>query len=83
MKEGDIEMTGIFQGFIKVATVIVLSVAFAALLIFGGAYLSMLFWNMFCGYVHLPEIGYWQMWGLMMFLEIIATIFKSNAKSEN
>lgn len=76
-------MNVIIRKFVEVGIVTLISIVFAVLLIFGGAYLSMLFWNMFCGYVHLPEIGYWQMWGLMMFLEIIATIFKSNAKSEN
>ena len=48
------------------------SVVLAAVIIFGVAYLAMLFWNMFCSYAHLPEIGFWQMWGFMMFLQIIA-----------
>lgn len=52
-------------------TAVAFSVVLAAVIVFGAAYLAMLFWNMFCSYANLPEIGFWQMWGLMMFLQIV------------
>ena len=68
---------------VKYVGMIIFGLALATVLIFVGAFFAQLFWNMFCGYVHLPKIGYWQMWGLMMFLDIIATIFRSKVELDN
>lgn len=34
-------------------------------------------WNMFAGYLKLGEIGYWQMFGLLMFLCTIKSILST------
>ena len=34
-------------------------------------------WNMFAGYLKLGEIGYWQMFGLIMFLCTIKSILST------
>lgn len=34
-------------------------------------------WNMFAGYLKLGEIGYWQMFGFLMFLCTIKSILSS------
>lgn len=74
-------MNAIIRKFVEIGFVALITIGFAAFLIFGFAYFAMLFWNMFCDYAHLPEIGYWQMWGLMMFLSTIASVFKTNVTS--
>ena len=40
-------------------------------------------WSLFCPYMHLPEMGYWQMWGLLTFISIIATMFRSNVNMKS
>lgn len=40
-------------------------------------------WSLFCPYLHLPEMGYWQMWGLLAFISIIATMFRTNINMKN
>ncbi len=39
-------------------------------------------WNMFCGYINLPAISYWQMFGLMMFICFIACPLNTKFKTE-
>jgi len=40
-------------------------------------------WNMFAGYLKLGEIGYWQMFGLLMFLCTIKSILSSKIEPRN
>lgn len=67
----------ITQNIIIVIVGISLTLAIVAIVLFGGAYLAMLFWNMFTPYLGIQNIGYWQMWGFMMFLTMISFIFKA------
>lgn len=39
-------------------------------------------WNMFAGYLKLGEIGYWQMFGLLMFLCTIKLILCTKIETE-
>ena len=40
-------------------------------------------WNMFAGYLKLGEIGYWQMFGLLMFLCTIKSILSTKIEPRN
>ena len=40
-------------------------------------------WNMFAGYLKLGEIGYWQMFGFLMFLCTIKSILSSKIGPRN
>ena len=40
-------------------------------------------WNMFAGYFKLGEIGYWQMFGIIMFLCIIKSVLCMKIESRN
>ena len=40
-------------------------------------------WNMFAGYLKLGEIGYWQMFGFLMFLCTIKSILSSESRQKN
>lgn len=40
-------------------------------------------WNMFAGYLKLGEIGYWQMFGLLMFLCTIKSILATKIEPRN
>lgn len=66
-------------------------------IVFGGIFGSLLFlagasliialiaketWNMFAGYIKLGEIGYWQMFGLLMFLCTIKSILCTKIEHE-
>ena len=48
-----------------------------------GAVIAQETWNMFAGYLKLGEIGYWQMFGLLMFLCTIKSILSSKIESRN
>lgn len=67
-------------------------------LVFGGILISLLLfaavslvaaviaqetWNMFAGYLKLGEIGYWQMFGLLMFLCTIKSILSTKIEPRN
>ena len=67
-------------------------------LVFGGIFVSLLLlavvslvaaiiaqetWNMFAGYLKLGEIGYWQMFGLIMFLCTIKSILSTNIEPKS
>lgn len=53
----------------------VLNLAFAAI--------AQWLWSIFCSYLHLPEMGFWQMWAILMFLSIIASVFKGKTEVKN
>ena len=40
-------------------------------------------WNMFAGYLKLGEIGYWQMFGLLMFLCTIKAVLSTKIETKN
>ena len=42
-----------------------------------AALIAQVTWNMFAGYLKLSEIGYWQMFGLLMFLCTIKSILST------
>lgn len=46
-----------------------------------AAYIARETWNMFAGYLKLGEIGYWQMFGLLMFLCTIKSILSTKIES--
>ena len=48
-----------------------------------GAVIAQETWNMFAGYLKLGEIGYWQMFGLLMFLCTIKAVLSSKIESRN
>ena len=64
-----------------------LGVAIVFITLFLSAVLNLVFaliaqscWNYFCEALHLPPLGYWQMWAVLMFLSIIAGIFRNNVE---
>ena len=62
---------------------ILVSLLFSAAVSLIGAFLAQVTWNMFVGYLKLGEIGYWQMFGLLMFLCIIKSILSTKIESKN
>ena len=48
-----------------------------------GAVIAQETWNMFAGYLKLGEIGYWQMFGLIMFLCTIKSILSTKIEPRN
>ena len=48
-----------------------------------GAIIAQETWNMFAGYLKLGEIGYWQMFGLLMFLCTIKSILSTKIEPRN
>lgn len=59
---------------------IIYTCVFAGIIFLGFAYIAMLCWNMFCPYVKLPEITFWQMWAFMCFLSLIFNTAKVNVE---
>lgn len=47
-----------------------------------GAFIAQAMWNMFAGYLKLGDIGYWQMFGLLMFLCTIKSIISTKIESK-
>lgn len=50
---------------------------------FIGAFIAQAMWNMFASYLKLGEIGYWQMFGLLMFLCTLKSILSTKVESKN
>ena len=72
---------GKFLGFGVAVSFVVLVVAAGLNLIL--AVIAQACWNYFCEALHLPPLGYWQMWTLLVFLSIIAGIFRNNVQVKN
>lgn len=72
---------GRFIGIFITIPLIVIGLAAAFNLIL--AIIAQACWNYFCGALHLPTLGYWQMWCLLFFLSIVASIFRNNVSVKN
>ena len=68
----------------KVLTIVgVVFVGILGSLLLLAAVIAQETWNMFAGYLKLGEIGYWQMFGLLMFLCTIKSLLCSKIESRN
>lgn len=72
-----IAIVGIVFGGILVSLLLFAAVSLVA------AIIAQETWNMFAGYLKLGEIGYWQMFGLLMFLCTIKSILSTKIEPRN
>lgn len=72
-----IAIVGIVFGGILVSLLLFATVSLVA------AIIAQETWNMFAGYLKLGEIGYWQMFGLLMFLCTIKSILSTKIEPRN